>query len=155
VLPWTLTYCVWYALLIVAQNYIWCAEKTKIGSVPLGIGLVANILLNLLLLPIWGLMGAVLATTISTGLALGLLYRLNRHEGMELKSGLLWLSAAPAALGGGAWLGAAVLIVILVAAPFSKTLFTADERTVIGGFFRHQLELLSGFLTRRPKRVGV
>ena len=93
VLPWTLTYCVWYALLIVAQNYIWCAEKTKIGSMPLGIGLVANILLNLVLLPIWGLYGAVVATTLATGLALGLLYWLNRREGMELQSGLLWLSA--------------------------------------------------------------
>jgi O-antigen/teichoic acid export membrane protein len=25
VLPWTLTYCVWYSMLLVAQNYIWCA----------------------------------------------------------------------------------------------------------------------------------
>ena len=154
VLPWTLTYCVWYALLIVAQNYIWCAEKTKIGSVPLGIGLVANILLNLVLLPIWGLFGAVLATTISTGLALGLLYGLNRREGMELRSGLLWLTAAPAALGGGAWLGAAVLVALVVAAPFSKTLFTTDERAVMSGFLRHQFEMLNGFRARRPKRVG-
>jgi len=154
VLPWTLTYCVWYSILIVAQNYIWCAEKTKIGSLPLGIGLVANILLNLVLLPIWGLYGAVFATTLSTGLALGLLYWLNQHEGMQLQSGLLWLSAAPVALGGGAWSGAAVLVALLVAAPFSKTLFTADERAVIGGFLRHQLEIVNGFLTRRPKRVG-
>jgi O-antigen/teichoic acid export membrane protein len=145
---------VWYAILIVAQNYIWCAEKTKIGSLPLGIGLVANILLNLVLLPIWGLYGAVFATTLSTGLALGLLYWLNQHEGMQLQSGLLWLSAAPVALGGGAWSGAAVLVALLVAAPFSKTLFTADERAVIGGFLRHQLEIVNGFLTRRPKRVG-
>jgi O-antigen/teichoic acid export membrane protein len=154
VLPWTLTYCVWYALLIVAQNYIWCAEKTKIGSVPLGIGLVANILLNLVLLPIWGLFGAVLATTISTGLALGLLYGLNRREGMELRSGLLWLTAAPAALGGGAWFGAAVVVALVVAAPFSKTLFTTDERAVMSGFLRHQFEMLNGFRARRPKRVG-
>ncbi len=67
VLPWTLTYCVWYAILIIAQNYIWCAEKTKLGSLPLGIGLVTNIVLNMILLPIWGLYGAVLATTLSTG----------------------------------------------------------------------------------------
>jgi len=154
VMPWTLTYCVWYAILIVAQNYIWCAEKTKLGSLPLGIGLATNILLNLVLLPIWGLYGAVLATTLSTGLALGLLYWLNHREGMELHRGLLWLSAAPIALGGGAWLGAAVLVAILVAAPFSRTLFTADERAMLGGYLRHQLDNIGAFLTRHPKRVG-
>ena len=154
VMPWTLTYCVWYAILIVAQNYIWCAEKTKLGSLPLGIGLATNILLNLVLLPIWGLYGAVLATTLSTGLALGLLYWLNHREGMELHRGLLWLSAAPIALGGGAWLGAAVLVTILVAAPFSRTLFTADERAMLGGYLRHQLDKIGAFLMRHPKRVG-
>ena len=40
VMPWTLTYCVWYALLLVAQNYIWCAERTKLGALPLAVGLV-------------------------------------------------------------------------------------------------------------------
>jgi hypothetical protein len=108
----------------------------------------------LVLLPIWGLFGAVLATTISTGLALGLLYGLNRREGMELRSGLLWLTAAPAALGGGAWFGAAVVVALVVAAPFSKTLFTTDERAVMSGFLRHQFEMLNGFRARRPKRVG-
>ncbi len=121
VLPWTLTYCVWYAILIIAQNYIWCAEKAKLGSLPLGIGLAANVVLNLILLPLWGLYGAVLATTTSTGLALGLLYWLNRREGMELHGGLLLLSFAPLALGGGAWLAATVLAVILIAAPLSRS----------------------------------
>ena len=27
VMPWTMTYCVWYSLYLVAQNYAWCAEK--------------------------------------------------------------------------------------------------------------------------------
>jgi O-antigen/teichoic acid export membrane protein len=154
VMPWTLAYCVWYALLIIAQNYIWCAEKTKIGSLPLGIGLLANILLNLVLLPIWGLYGAVFATTLSTGLSLGLLYWLNRREGMELHSGLLWLSAAPVALGGGAWLGAAALVAILIAAPFSRKLFTSNERAMLGGYLRQQFDIVTAFLMRHPKRVG-
>jgi PST family polysaccharide transporter len=153
ILPWTLTYCVWYAILIIAQNYIWCAEKTKLGSLPLGIGLAANVLLNMVLLPIWGLYGAVLATTVSTGLALGLLYWLNRREGMELHSGLIWLTFAPIALGGGAWLGVATLIAILIAASFSRTLFTVEERSMFGGYIRHQIEHLTSLLQRHPKRV--
>jgi PST family polysaccharide transporter len=154
VLPWTLTYCVWYALLIVAQNYIWCAEKTKIGSLPLGIGLVANILLNIVLLPVWGLHGAVVATTASTGLALGLLYLLNRREGMELQPGLLWLSAAPVALGGGVWLATAALVLLVVAAPFSRMLFNDRERGQLGDFLRHQFELVKQFSKQRKSAVS-
>ncbi len=154
VLPWTLTYCVWYALLIVAQNYIWCAEKTRLGSLPLGIGLAANIALNMVLLPIWGLYGAVLATTISTGLALGLLYWLNHRAGMDLQSGLIWLTVAPVALAGGAGVGAAVLAIVLFAAPFSRTLVTVGERASLGEFLRQQLEMATSFLTRQPKQVS-
>jgi O-antigen/teichoic acid export membrane protein len=145
---------VWYALLIVAQNYIWCAEKTKLGSLPLGIGLAANVLLNLALLPIWGLYGAVLATTVSTGLALALLYWLNHRVGMELQSGLLWLSAAPIALGGGVWLAAAVLVAVVVAALFSRTVFTDSERSMLVGYLRRQIEIVTTILTKQPKRLG-
>ena len=42
VMPWTLTYCVWYSLLLVAQNYLWCAEKARLGVLPLVVGLVAQ-----------------------------------------------------------------------------------------------------------------
>jgi O-antigen/teichoic acid export membrane protein len=151
VLPWTLAYCVWYAILIVAQNYIWCAEKMKIGSVPLAIGLVANVALNLVLLPIWGLHGAVIATTASTGLALALLYWLNHREGMELQSGLLWLSAAPVALGGGAWLSTAVLGALVIAAPFSRNLFNDRERAVLMEFVRHQYHIVAKHFTKQRK----
>jgi PST family polysaccharide transporter len=154
VLPWTLTYCVWYALLIVAQNYIWCAEKTRIGSLPLGIGLVANVLLNIVLLPVWGLYGAVLATTISTGLALGLLYWINHREGMQLESGLIWLSLAPIALGGGVWVSGAVLVALLVAAPFSPTLLNAAERAALAEFARHQYRTLASYFHRQPRQLG-
>jgi O-antigen/teichoic acid export membrane protein len=151
VLPWTLTFCVWYALLIVAQNFIWCAEKTKLGSLPLGIGLVANILLNFALLPIWGLQGAVLATTFSTGLALGLLYWLNHRAGMELPPGLIWLTAAPIALGGGPWLASAAFLLLVLAVPFSRILFNDRERGQLGGFLRQQLEIAFKPLSKQSK----
>ncbi len=81
VLPWTLTYCVWYSLLLVAQNYIWCAEKTKLERVPLAAGLAINFGLNIVLIPAWGLLGAVIATTAATGLATAVLYWMNAMAG--------------------------------------------------------------------------
>jgi PST family polysaccharide transporter len=153
VLPWTLTYCVWYALVIVAQSYIWCAERTKIGSLPLACGLLLNIALNLLLLPIWGLLGAVVATTISTGVALGVLYWLNNREGMELQPGLLIFSVAPIALGGGVWAGTATLAALTATAPFSRLLFNDNERRALNDFVRHQLEIAQSFISKRTKSL--
>ncbi len=32
VLPWTLSYCVWFSITMIAQNYLWCAEKGAAGK---------------------------------------------------------------------------------------------------------------------------
>ena len=90
VMPWTLTYCVWYSLLLVAQNYVWCAEKAKLAVLPLVGGLLVNIGIDLLLIPAWGLLGAVVATTIATGVALGAIYWINHRAGMQFDRGMLW-----------------------------------------------------------------
>ncbi len=102
VLPWTMTYCVWYSLLLVAQNYAWCAERTKLTVVPLVAGLILNVTIDALLIPRWGLLGAVLGTTAATCVALLVLYWINRSAGMQIQPGMLWLSLAPVALCGGA-----------------------------------------------------
>jgi PST family polysaccharide transporter len=151
VLPWTLSYCVLYGLLIVAQNFIWCAERTKLGTLPLAIGLVANIGLNLVLLPVWGLYGAVVATTISTALAVAVLYLLNRQAGMQLQAGTIWLSAAPLALGAGPWLATALFVLLVIAVAFSRTLLSKSEREVLTGFVRSHAEQWAGWLGRRSE----
>ena len=74
VLPWTLAYCVWTGLIFLAQMYLWCTEKVRPGSIAIGIGIVVNIVLNLILLPYLGLLGAVLATAASKLLVLVIVY---------------------------------------------------------------------------------
>ena len=72
VLPWTLTYCVWYSLLLVAQNYIWCAEKDEAGAPSRWRPAWRSTLrFNIVLIPAWGLLGAVISTTVATGLGHG------------------------------------------------------------------------------------
>lgn len=134
VMPWTLVYCLWYALLIVAQNYIWCAEQTKWSSVPLAAGLVLNVVLNLYFIPAWGLLGAVAATTLATALAVAILYWINQRAGMELQAGTIWMTIAPAALCGGIWPAAIAFAVLLTAIPFSKKLLTDAERELLLNF---------------------
>jgi O-antigen/teichoic acid export membrane protein len=128
VLPWTLAGCSWYGIYAVAHNYLWCAEKTRQATLPLAVGLAVNILLNLWLLPIWGLLGAVLATATSTLLCVMLTLLLSRHYGMPIARGTWLLGLAPAMLGLGVF-PATVTLLLLVATMFSTPLiFDLGER---------------------------
>jgi O-antigen/teichoic acid export membrane protein len=152
VMPWTLTYCIWYSLLLVAQNYVWCAEKTRLAVLPLGAGLIVNIALNVALIPAWGLHGAVASTTIATGVAILVLYWVNQRAGMQLQRGMFFLTAAPAALCGGAWCGTLALLLIATFLPFSRMLVTQKERDAIAALAQAYLSKLSNWrLTRRER----
>ena len=128
VLPWTLTACLWHAMLLISQAYIWCAEKTRSATLPLIVGIASNVLLNLLLLPVWGLTGAVAATTIATLLAYATQMGVNRLTGMHLHQGTLLLSLTPALL----LMGVVPALIALALATWSGLardgLFTAKER---------------------------
>jgi PST family polysaccharide transporter len=128
VMPWTMTYCVWYSLLLVAQNYAWCAEKAKLAILPLIAGLVINVLIDLALIPTWGLHGAVIGTTVATGMTLAILFWINRLEGMQLQRGMLLFTIAPAALCGGALCGTVALVLLAACVRFSRTLVSDVER---------------------------
>jgi PST family polysaccharide transporter len=154
VMPWTLTYCVWYSLLLVAQNYVWCAEKAKLGVLPLIAGLGLNVATNLVLVPAWGLLGAVVSTTASTGVALAMLYWINRRIGMGLDYGTIALSVAPLALGGGVWCASAVLILLAVLVPFSRTLISQDERDLFAEFGKSYLHRLASYWTSPAEKQG-
>jgi O-antigen/teichoic acid export membrane protein len=154
VLPWTITYCVWYSMLLVAQNYIWCAEKTKWSAVPLAVGLAINFGMNMALIPAWGLLGAVISTTAATGLATAVLYWINALAGMRLQRGMIWLTVIPIALCGGAWCATAMLVIVAAALPFSKTLVTAEERVALTEFYQDAVAKLAANWLNRAKPAG-
>lgn len=91
VLPLTLVYCIWYSLLTVGQDYLWCREKGKWACLAILLGLTANVALNFVLIPRIGLNGAVWATAISNLIALVSLYLINRHFGWIPDTGI-WLT---------------------------------------------------------------
>lgn len=151
VMPWTMTYCVWYSLFLVAQNYAWCAERARHALLPLIAGLVINVLIDLALIPTWGLLGAVVGTTVSTGVAIAVLYWINSLSGMQLQRGMIVFTIAPVFLCGGAWCGAAALLLIIVAMPFSRALVTTDERTELTQLL-HKLTTRWHAYTTRPTK---
>jgi O-antigen/teichoic acid export membrane protein len=153
VMPWTLTYCIWYSLLQVAQNYVWCAEKAKLAVLPLAAGLVVNIAINMSLIPVWGLLGAVVATTVATGVAVAVLTWINHRAGMQLQPGMIVLTAVPATLCGGAWCGTAALFVVVALIPFSQTLVTQKERDAIAALVTTYRTRAATFWTSRTERT--
>ena len=77
VLPITLVYCIWFSLMAIGQDYLWVAEKGKWASLGLGVGLILNVVFNMMLIPQYGLFGAVYATAIGNGAIVLIIFAAN------------------------------------------------------------------------------
>lgn len=148
VLPWTLTYCAWFGTIAVAQNYLWCVERPGISSFSLLAGVLVNIGFNLLLLPRYGLEGAVWATTLANFVALMLIYLFSRAQGMHVDFGTWVLSFAPVVLSGGPWVSLATLTALVVWAICGRQLFTADEKKQFWRSFEQGLDTIRDRISR-------
>lgn len=136
VLPCTLAYCIWFGMTLAAQNYLLCAERGRWGSLALVVGLVVNIVLNLILLPRYGLLGAVWATTIANLVAMGLMFGFNWALGFRPDAATLLVTLAPGVLCFGAWWGGwallAVVCLITALAPTTRWILNAEEKQLLG-----------------------
>ena len=101
VLPLTLNYCLWFGIAMVAHNGLLCAERARLGTITIVIGLLVNIGLNLVLLPRYGLWGAVLGTTVANCAMLSLTFVFNSMVGVPIHRGVWVVSLA--AGGAGIW----------------------------------------------------
>ena len=128
VLPWTLTYCVWFAIFMVAQNYLLCREKAHLATVALLAGLVVNVGLNLVLLPRLQLFGAVLATTVANLVALLVLSAFNHRLGFRMALGTGVLLAVPLLFFLGPWVILAVLLAVLMEALTTDRFLSREEK---------------------------
>jgi len=154
VLPWTLAGCIWYSFYLLSQNYLWCAEQSRLATLPLVLGLGLNILLNLLLLPLWGLFGAVAATGISTLACLTAILWLSRRHGMKVDRGTWLLVAAPLTLIAGPSIAVGTLLVLLVATLGTTLVLTLAERAQLRDLLIHSLAKLKPWLKRSPTPVS-
>lgn len=151
VLPWTLAYCSWFGMVVIVQNYLFCAEKAKLVSIALAFGLLLSIVMNLLLLPKYELMGAVLATTAATVLTLTLICCFNRRLGFQLDGGAKAILLLPAFLCFGPWVALAALIIFAALVVFGNHLLTADEkRQLVEGLGEYRQRFGFGLANREP-----
>lgn len=128
VLPWTIVGCLWFGLIAISQGYLWCAERTKLATLPWAFGLAVTVGLNLVLLPRLGLEGAVLTSAIASGSTIALVLWLSSQVGMRIDVGTMVALTAPVSLGFGPWASAATLATISVAAIGTNLIVGVDER---------------------------
>lgn len=143
VMPWTIAACVWFALLLIAQQYLWCAEKSRLAAVPLAAGLLCNLTLNLLLLPVWGLLGAVVATAAATLLTLLAQVAVNRRIGMSVDRGVWLVVLTPALLAAGPLPASAGALGLTALAVLRGWFLTETERADLAAATRSRLAPLA------------
>ncbi|MEM8912075.1 MAG: lipopolysaccharide biosynthesis protein [Planctomycetota bacterium] len=97
-MPMALCFCTWSALVTIGQNYLWTVERGKWVPIAMGVGLICNIVLNVALLPTFGLSGAVLATMLSHGIVMAGVWIAMVACGYQLDRWLIALSILPGAL---------------------------------------------------------
>jgi O-antigen/teichoic acid export membrane protein len=128
VLPWTLTYCIWFGMWGIAQNYLWCVEKARLGTIALLAGIGVNVVLNYFLLPRLGLHGAVLATAAANLLTLVLILTFSWFLGFHVDRGTRLILAVPAVISLGPWVTLAVLVAVVFEAITTERVLSADEK---------------------------
>lgn len=154
VLPWALSSCIWYGMFALAQNYLWCAERTRLATLPLVIGLALNVALNILLLPVWGLYGAVLATGVSSLMCLVTILLLSQRFGLCLDRGTWLLAFAPVSLAAGPIVSGVTLCVLLIVALCTRQVVNAEEHAQLGMLWATTVEKLKPILQRRRSVAG-
>ena len=119
-MPMVFVFSIWAALGTVAEIFLWVRERGKLVAMAIAGGLLANLMLNALLLPIWGLHGAVVATLCSHGVVLmGVWIALARSE-FGLDSTTFYLTIMPATLLAGPWVALLCVATSLAVSPHAR-----------------------------------
>ncbi|MCA9186138.1 MAG: polysaccharide biosynthesis C-terminal domain-containing protein, partial [Planctomycetales bacterium] len=127
VLPWTIMGCIWAGLILVAQNYLWCAERARVASFSLLAGLIINVVLNAWMLPRWGLVGAILATAIANAFTLAAVVYMSCKQGMTLEPTTVFALTLPTILGLGIAQATVVFTLILFLGFSRNWLISAED----------------------------
>ena len=148
VLPLTMVYCIWFSLAIVGQSFAWVAEKGKWVMAATGVALVLNLGTNALLIPHYGLWGAVIATSIACFALMAMLLELNRWLKCPTDKGV-WISAAiPFVLLLPMTVMLPVLAIIAMLGVRTELIFTSDEKAKLTHEATKVLAKVSGILGR-------
>ncbi len=128
------------------------------ASAALACGLILNVGLNLVLLPRFGLEGAVLSTAAANALSLGLTCLFNHRLGFHLDRGAVVVLLLPALLCLGPWAAVFGLVMVAAEATWAERLLSSEEKRQIAegaGQYLKRLGLSRALAdSRRPSEGG-
>jgi O-antigen/teichoic acid export membrane protein len=156
-LPGMLAATVFFGAAVIAQQYIWCAERAGLIGLALAAGLAVNVSINLLLLPTLGLTSAVLAAVSANAVMLLSNIYFARRLGFQMQRGAWILIAAAASLALGPWFAVGVLAAICPMAIRGKIIFTAADKKFIAekwDGYRDRMKSYYLSLSRRRAKAG-
>ncbi len=91
ILPLTMIYSFWFCMITCAQTALWCNERMRWVVLALALGLIANVSLNCMCIPLWGLHGAAFATALANAVCLVAMLAIVHREGWSIDRGT-WLA---------------------------------------------------------------
>jgi polysaccharide transporter, PST family len=131
IMPQAMLHCCLAGLAFLMQNYFWCAERGRYVGLIIGLGLLINILLNLLWVPMWGLRGAMLATSVSGGAILLMTIVAMRWSGVRLGIGAIVLGLLPLSLILGTGVSAIAMAATMILVSRTSWIFSDSEKSIV------------------------
>ena len=148
VLPITIAFCFWKSVAVCCYNYLFCVEKTRLMSVSLVVGLVLNIALNAVLLPIYGLPGAAIATAAGCGINVVTVLIFSVRNGYRFDPGICWVVLFPFVFIFGSLASSFATAALLIIAARTDWFLRSQERDQLN-------EILHGVVQKVvPQRMG-
>lgn len=147
IMPQALLHCCVTGLASLMQNYFWCMERGRIVGFIIGIGLVLNVLLNLVCVPLWGLHGAMFATSVSGAVILVMTTVMMQRCGVHLGYSCLGLGLLPLSLLFGSIVAAAWMAIVFVMIGRTNRLFSKREKQILDEVFMPRLRKI-GFQSK-------
>ena len=130
ILPATTLYCIWFSLIGIVTTYLLVIEKGHLMFAVIGVGLLLNMILNMLLIPEIALWGAVTATTISMFLTTLMAIGVNRLHGLDLDFSVVLCILFPTVLLAPVYVAIPVSLIFLALTFTTGVIFDAEEREV-------------------------
>jgi len=159
VLPLTLVYCIWYSMISVSQDYLWCREQGKLALSAVAVGLFINVFANWAAIPVWGLHGAVAATAISNLCCLVVLMGFNQKLGWQVDRGILIVIVIPCIALLPVLYSLAASVLVAIGCLRYEWVFTNSEKQQISQHLNERLrstrlEFLAKCLSRKALAAG-
>jgi polysaccharide transporter, PST family len=130
VMPIAFVFTIWSGIALVAEDYLWCAERGRSVSIILAVALICSMGLNALLLPRYGLQGAALATLLANLLLLCGVWLLMARNGYQHDVATIWTTLVPATLLAGPWLSLLAIAIAIAGTRHGRRIYHQAHQAV-------------------------